>query len=98
MEITSEELAQYNGIDPAKPVYVGIKGTVFDVSINRDAYVGTGYAVFAGKDCSKALGKSSLKEEDCVADYSNLTPSELETLDKWFLFYKNKYPIVGTIN
>ncbi len=38
---------------------------------------GQGYSVFAGKDASKALGKSSLKVEDCVADYSELNQEEV---------------------
>lgn len=49
---------------------------------------GKGYHVFAGKDASRALGKSSLKVEDCVADYSGLTEDEMKTLDKWEGHYR----------
>lgn len=82
------ELAKYNGSDPNLPVYVAIKGIVFDVSARREMYQpGKGYSVFAGKDASVALGKSSLKPEDAVADYSQLDEKELKVLDDWLSYY-----------
>ena len=52
---------------------------VFDVSKSRDMYTPGkgGYAVFAGKDASRALGMSSLKIEDCVSDYSTLDEEQV---------------------
>ncbi|KAF9978978.1 hypothetical protein BGZ73_007865 [Actinomortierella ambigua] len=51
---TSEQLSQYNGQDESKPIFVAIKGTIFDVSGKRQMYgPGAGYNVFAGKDASK---------------------------------------------
>lgn len=44
---------------------------------------GKGYHIFAGKDGSRGLGKSSLKPEDAVADYSTLDEKELKVLDDW---------------
>ncbi|KAL1935095.1 hypothetical protein VTP01DRAFT_4235 [Rhizomucor pusillus] len=97
--ITVSELAKYDGSDPSLPIYVAIKGDIFDVSNNRDAYgtKGKGYNCFAGKDASKALGKSSLNLEDCVADYSDLTEKELETLNQWHAFFAKKYDIVDDV-
>lgn len=81
---TSSELAQYDGSDDAKPVYVCIKGQIFDVSAKREMYLpGKGYHIFAGKDGSKGLGLSSLKPEDAVADYSELDEKHLKVLDDW---------------
>jgi predicted heme/steroid binding protein len=95
---TAQELQKFDGKNPDMPVYVAVKGTVFDVTSNRDMYVpGKGYSVFAGKDASKALGKSSLDLKDCVSDYSDLNAEEMATLDKWHSFYAKKYPIVGTV-
>lgn len=51
---THEELAEHDGKDPEAPIYVAIKGTVFDVSAKRAMYgPGAGYSCFAGKDASK---------------------------------------------
>jgi len=36
--ITTKELSLHNGQDPSKAVWVAVKGTVFDVSRNKDAY------------------------------------------------------------
>ncbi|KAI8354376.1 cytochrome b5-like heme/steroid binding domain-containing protein [Mortierella sp. GBAus27b] len=93
---TSEELAQHDGTDEDKPIYVAIKGTVFDVTTKKAMYGPSGgYHCFSGKDASKALGKSSLKAEDCVADYSDLNEKERKTLDDWYSFFEKRYPIVG---
>lgn len=43
--------------------------------------------VFAGKDGSRGLGKSSLKPEDAVADYSTLDQSESTVLDDWVKYF-----------
>ncbi|KAG2205788.1 hypothetical protein INT47_003971 [Mucor saturninus] len=96
--ITVSELAKFNGSDPSLPIYVAIKGDVFDVSKNTSSYgPGAGYSVFTGKDSSKALGKSSLKPEECIADYSDLTEKELETLEQWHAFFSKRYNIVGKV-
>jgi membrane-associated progesterone receptor component len=63
-------------------------GTVFDVSHKRDTYgPGQSYNLFAGKDASRALGKSSLKEEDAISDYSELPENERKVLDDWHGFF-----------
>ena len=63
-------------------------GTVFDVSRKRETYgPGGSYALFAGKDASRALGLSSLKPEDAVADWSTLEDKDRKTLDDWHAFF-----------
>ncbi|OLL24767.1 putative steroid-binding protein 3 [Neolecta irregularis DAH-3] len=100
---TPEELAQYDGSDLQKPIYVAIKGTIFDVSRNKDSYgPGKGYSIFAGKEANRALGKSSLKLEDCIHDYSDLDESEKKTLNDWICKTKltektQRYNIVGKV-
>jgi predicted heme/steroid binding protein len=56
--LTPDELARFNGADKSLPVYVAIRGTIFDVSPRRDMYgtVGQGYNCLAGRDASRALG------------------------------------------
>ncbi|KAL9715556.1 hypothetical protein Ac2012v2_002216 [Leucoagaricus gongylophorus] len=85
---TTTELAQYDGSDPSKPIYVAIKGDIFDVTHKADSYgPGKSYNIFAGKDGSRGLGKSSLKIEDAVADYSTLSTEEQKVLDDWHSFF-----------
>ncbi|CAO3642462.1 unnamed protein product [Cunninghamella blakesleeana] len=96
--ITVAELAKYDGSDASLPIYVAIKGDIFDVSAKAEYYgKGQGYNCFAGKDASRALGMSSLKPEDCVADYSTLTEKELETLEQWHAFFSKRYNIIGKV-
>jgi hypothetical protein len=49
---------------------------------------GKSYNIFAGKDGSKGLGKSSLNPEDAVPDYSDLPENESKVLDDWFSFFQ----------
>ncbi|KAG1751429.1 cytochrome b5 [Suillus paluster] len=95
---TLEQLKQFDGSDNSKPIYVSIKGTVFDVTRKSDVYgPGKSYNIFAGKDGSKGLGKSSLNLEDAVPDYSDLPENERKVLDDWFSFFQKRYNIVGRV-
>jgi predicted heme/steroid binding protein len=59
--ITPNELSTHDGRDASRPIYVAIKGKVFDVSPKREMYgPGAGYNIFAGKDASKGLGSYGL--------------------------------------
>lgn len=49
--------------------------------------------VFTGKDASVALGKSSLKPEDAIADYSRLDESEMGVLNDWFKYFEKVRPV-----
>ncbi|KAL2395251.1 hypothetical protein ABEF93_002740 [Exophiala dermatitidis] len=54
--LTPEQLAEFNGTDPQKPIYLAINGTIFDVSAGRHTYgPGGSYEVFAGRDASRAF-------------------------------------------
>ncbi|KAI0291624.1 progesterone binding protein [Multifurca ochricompacta] len=96
---TQAQLKEFDGSNPEKPVYVAIKGTVFDVTRKRDTYgPGGSYSVLAGKDASRALGLSSLKPEDAVPDWSTLKESDLKTLNDWHAFFTKRYNIVGRVS
>jgi membrane-associated progesterone receptor component len=85
---TIQQLTKYDGVNQDEPIYVAMKGIIFDVSAKREMYgPGAGYNIFAGKDASRALGKSSLKIEDAVADYSTLDASELGVLEDWVKYF-----------
>ncbi|KAJ7648516.1 cytochrome b5-like heme/steroid binding domain-containing protein [Mycena rosella] len=95
---TLAQLAPFDGSDPSKPIYVSIKGTVFDVSAKADVYgAGCSYNVFAGKDGSKGLGMSSLVPENAVPDYSALNEADRKVLDDWHSFFSKRYNIVGRV-
>ncbi|CAO3635763.1 unnamed protein product [Mucor fragilis] len=96
--LTLQQLSVYDGSDPLLPIYVAIKGVIFDVSCNPSAYgKNSSYNCFAGRDASKALGLSSLNVDNCVADYSTLNNAEMVTLEQWLAYFTRKYPVVGHI-
>ncbi|KAJ7161916.1 cytochrome b5 [Mycena crocata] len=95
---TLAQLKEFDGSNPSRPIYVSIKGTVFDVSAKSDVYgLGKSYNIFAGKDGSKGLGMSSLKEEHAVPDYSDLNEADRKVLDDWHGFFTKRYNIVGRV-
>ncbi|KAH9940363.1 progesterone binding protein [Epithele typhae] len=95
---TVAQLMAFDGSDLSKPIYVAIKGTVFDVTHKSDTYgKGKSYNLFTGKDASRALGMSSLKAEDAVSDYSTLSEGDMKTLNDWFDFFTKRYNVVGKV-
>ncbi|MCD9646912.1 Membrane steroid-binding protein 1 [Datura stramonium] len=97
-EISEEELKQYDGSDSKKPLLMAIKGQIYDVSQSRMFYgPGGPYALFAGKDASRALAKMSFEEKDLTGDISDLGPFELEALQDWEYKFMSKYVKVGTV-
>ncbi|XP_077225830.1 membrane steroid-binding protein 1-like [Tasmannia lanceolata] len=97
-EIAEEELKVYDGADPKKPLLMAIKGQIYDVSQSRMFYgPGGPYALFTGKDASKALAKMSFDEKDLTGDISDLGPFELDALQDWEYKFMSKYVKVGTV-
>uniref|UniRef100_A0A5B7A9L5 Putative membrane steroid-binding protein 2-like n=2 Tax=Davidia involucrata TaxID=16924 RepID=A0A5B7A9L5_DAVIN len=97
-EISEEELKAYDGNDPKNPLLMAIKGQIYDVSQSRMFYgPGGPYALFAGKDASRALAKMSFEEKDLTGDISGLGPFELDALQDWEYKFMSKYVKVGTV-
>lgn len=96
---TKEELSVYDGKNPDLPIYVAIKGIVFDVSESKKAYgPGGSYNKFTGKDASRAVAKWSMAEEDLNDNLEDLSEAELNRLDTVFKkLYLEKYPKVGIV-
>ncbi|KAM4770866.1 neudesin [Rhinophrynus dorsalis] len=94
---TDEDLAKYNGEQDDQPIYMAVKGTVFDVSAGKEFYgKGASYNALAGKDSTRAVAKMSLDPADLTYDTTELSEEELKSLDDIFeSVYKKKYPIVG---
>lgn len=62
--LTDAELAQYDGTDLSKPIYVGLNGSIYDVSASPQTYgAGGGYAFFSGKDAARAFVTGCFAED-----------------------------------
>lgn len=96
-ELSLEELAAYDGKTEGKPIYLAIKGTIFDVTKGRDFYGPDGMYPFAGKECARALAKFSTDVADCTDQLEGLDFMELDQLRDWEARFAAKYPIVGLV-
>ncbi|XP_069787438.1 neudesin [Narcine bancroftii] len=94
---TDEDLAKYSGEEDNQPIYMAIKGVVFDVTLGKEFYgKNAPYNALVGKDSTRAVAKMSLESKDLTHDTTGLTEDELKSLDNVFnTLYKTKYPIVG---
>ncbi|XP_058131159.1 neudesin [Dasypus novemcinctus] len=94
---TEEELARYCGEEEDQPIYMAVKGVVFDVTSGKEFYGrGAPYNALTGKDSTRGVAKMSLHPADLTHDTTGLTADELQSLDDVFTkVYKAKYPIVG---
>lgn len=98
MDMAEQDLKAFDGSDASKPIYVAIKGRIFDVSAGKSFYgPGGPYCMFAGKDASRALAKMSKNEEDVLASLDGLSDKELGVLADWEKKFEAKYPIVGRV-
>lgn len=97
-DVTETELSAYDGSDPQKPLLMAIKGQIYDVSQSRMFYGPNGpYALFAGKDASRALAKMSFEEKDLTGDIEGLSAYEMDALQDWEWKFMSKYVKVGQI-
>ncbi|XP_075905665.1 neudesin [Nelusetta ayraudi] len=94
---TEEELRKYDGSEEGQPIYMAVKGVVFDVTKGKEFYgKDAPYNALVGKDSTRAVAKMSLEPSDLTSDTTGLTEEQLESLDSVFEgTYKTKYPIVG---
>ncbi|XP_010929184.1 probable steroid-binding protein 3 [Elaeis guineensis] len=98
MELTAQQLKGFDGSDPSKPIYVAIRGTVYDVTSGKGFYgPGGSYAVFAGREASRALAKMSKNEEDVCGNLDGLSDKEIGVLQDWEKKFQAKYPVVGRL-
>jgi len=97
---TREELKKYDGSNPDLPIYLAVKGNVYDVTEGRRHYGKEGsYNIFAGRDASRAFVTGCFDPEKCFDNDSleGLTEKQLSEVDTWEEFYKNhkEYFLVG---
>ena len=98
--VTQTELEDGDGVDGA-PVYVALRGRVYDVSASKAKFYGPGkaYHHFVGRDASRAFATGCRAAECVSADLDGLGPSQLRELDRWMEMYEthDKYTFVGTL-
>eukprot|EP00565_Helicotheca_tamesis_P009600 CAMPEP_0185729546 /NCGR_PEP_ID=MMETSP1171-20130828/6316_1 /TAXON_ID=374046 /ORGANISM="Helicotheca tamensis, Strain CCMP826" /LENGTH=169 /DNA_ID=CAMNT_0028398417 /DNA_START=38 /DNA_END=547 /DNA_ORIENTATION=- len=91
--LSLSELAQYDGKD-GKPTYFSADGAIYDVS-SSEMFAST-YELWAGRDASVALAKMSLDKRDINrTDWEKLSNEELESLQSWTEYFRQKYIIKG---
>lgn len=106
---TRSQLQKYNGIEKPQ-IFVAIKGYIYDVTANLRNYgAGKSYHKLVGKDVSRLLGLNRLQlkpgsleensEVDSKAEWdtSDFSEKQFEALEKWVLFFKKRYKIVGVV-
>ncbi|KAH7139035.1 cytochrome b5-like heme/steroid binding domain-containing protein [Dendryphion nanum] len=101
---TPPELFPYNGLNDM-PVYLAVRGRVFDVTAGRNFYgPGGPYANFAGRDASRGLASGSFDEDMLTKDLdgpldtlSDLDEEQLEALRGWEERFSEKYLVVGKL-
>ena len=101
---TPPQLKPYSGADGA-PVFMGVRGKVFDVTPGRNFYgPGGPYQNFAGRDASRGLACQSFDAEMLTEDLEgpldtleDLGNEEMENLRGWEERFSEKYLVVGKL-
>lgn len=101
---TPPTLKPFNG-ENNMPVYLSVRGRVFDVTSGRNFYgPGGPYENFAGRDASRGLACGSFDEDMLTKDLrgpldtlDGLGPDEMEALQGWEERFSEKYLIVGKL-
>ncbi|KAH7916143.1 cytochrome b5-like heme/steroid binding domain-containing protein [Hygrophoropsis aurantiaca] len=80
-------LAQFDGADEDKPIYLAIDHVVYDVSSNRRTYgPGGSYHHMAGVDAARSFGTGCFATHR-THDLRGLSDSELKSVDHWKKFF-----------
>ncbi|KPM44809.1 hypothetical protein AK830_g1737 [Neonectria ditissima] len=101
---TPRTLLPFSGADGA-PVYLAVRGRIFDVSRGRNFYgPGGPYSNFAGRDASRGLACGSFDEDMLTEDLDGpldklegLDADQLEALQGWEERFLEKYEVVGRL-
>jgi membrane-associated progesterone receptor component len=104
-DFTVAELREYDGVhnvNEANRILVAINGVVFDVSNVGRQYYGPGgpYAMFAGRDASRALAVWSLTDDairDTYDDLADLSDEQRKIVVEWESTFREKYDAVGRL-
>ncbi|PSC69128.1 steroid-binding 3 [Micractinium conductrix] len=97
LRLTPKQLAEYDGSQPDKPLYLSICGTVLDVTAGSGFYGPDGAYPFAGRECARALAKFSTEVADLTDDLTGCSLAEQDSLRDWQGRLCSKYRIVGEV-
>ena len=101
---TPPELKPFNG-ENNSPVYLAVRGQVFDVTSGRNFYgPGGPYENFAGRDATRGLACGSFDEDMLTKDLQGplddlkgLGADEMQSLQDWEDRFSEKYLVVGKL-
>lgn len=101
---TPRTLLPFNGQNNA-PVYLAVRGRVFDVTSGRQFYgPGGPYSNFAGRDASRGLAFGSFDEDMLTKDLDgpldtlkDLDGEQKDALRGWEERFEEKYLVVGKL-
>ena len=101
---TPPELKPYNG-ENNMPVYLAVRGQVFDVTPGRNFYgPGGPYENFAGRDATRGLACGSFDDDMLTKDLQGplddlkgLGSDEMQALQDWEDRFTEKYLVVGKL-
>ena len=87
------------------PVYLAVRGKIFDVTPGRNFYgPGGPYENFAGRDASRGLACQSFDEDMLTKDLQgpldplkDLGRDEMESLQGWEERFNDKYLVIGEL-
>jgi len=108
-DFTLEQLRTFDGREEKmpdqtmqpKPLYVGLKRVVYDVSEAEDLYgPDAAYHCFTGREASRAMGKFCMDEAELRnPKYDDLTGMERDILEGYVdkFKYQKDYPVVGRV-
>ncbi|XP_021735340.1 membrane-associated progesterone-binding protein 4-like isoform X1 [Chenopodium quinoa] len=95
---TVQELSLYNGTDEQLPIFLGILGSVFDVTKGKSHYgVGGAYNHFAGRDASRAFVSGNFTGDGLTDTLRGLSSSEVKSVVEWRDFFLKTYTFVGRL-
>eukprot|EP01036_Dinobryon_divergens_P022723 gene22723-31008_t len=98
--MTLAELAEMDGRTENTPIYISIKGQIFDISEGRAMYgPGKGYHPLVAKEAASAFAFGCFEDECFKTPIDNLSPEQLVEVDRWIDLYRNhdKYKLVGRL-
>lgn len=98
-DLTLEELRKYDGHGPDGRVLLAINGEIYDCTKGTRFYGPAGpYAPLAGHDATRSLATFDVEAiKDEWDDYSDLTVSQMSSVQEWQEQFAEKYEYVGKL-